>query len=108
MGCRVAVTTPSGHPRRGGRSCHMRADLNRNGATPVVEAASSATDVVPVVKADTAMTSLRASGHDFNSAVGEVIDNSLEAAANVIRIRSFTDKKKIGANTKVVEVIDRV
>ena len=28
---------------------------------------------VPVVKADTAMLSLRSSGHDFNSAIGEVI-----------------------------------
>jgi hypothetical protein len=82
----------------------MRNDLN--GATPA--SAPIQTDEVPVVKADTAMTSLRASGHDFNSAVGEVVDNSLEAGANVVQIRTFTAKKKIGNNTKAVEVIDRV
>jgi hypothetical protein len=81
----------------------MRADLN--GAAT---AAETETAGVPVVKADTAMTSLRASGHDFNSAVGEVVDNSLEAGANTIRIRTFTSKKKIGSNTKATEVIDRV
>jgi histidine kinase/DNA gyrase B/HSP90-like ATPase len=63
---------------------------------------------MPVVKVDTAMTSLRASGHDFNSAVGEVVDNSLEAGANVVQIRTFTAKKKIGNSAKAVEVIDRV
>lgn len=83
----------------------MRADLN--GVMTEAET-SPTTEDVPVVKADTAMTSLRASGHDFNSAVGEVVDNCLEAGANAIRIRTFTAKKKVGSNTKAVEVIDRV
>lgn len=63
---------------------------------------------VPVVKADTAMLSLRSSGHDFNSAVGEVTDNSLEAGANVVKIRTFTSQKKIGTSTRALEVIERV
>src|SRR5262245_7647617 len=87
----------------------MRVDLN--GTMTKTEAAADTgpqPDDVPVVKADTAMTSLRASGHDFNSAVGEVVDNSLEAGANTIRIRTFTAKKKFGSNTKATEVIDRV
>src|SRR5689334_1692973 len=82
----------------------MHAELN--GAATAAEV--GADTGVPVVKADTAMTSLRASGHDFNSAVGEVIDNSLEAGANAVRIRTFTSKKKIGANTKTTDVIERV
>ena len=59
----------------------MRADSN--GMAVASQAPESTSRDVPVVKADTAMLSLRSSGHDFNSAVGEVIDNSLEAGANV-------------------------
>jgi hypothetical protein len=76
--------------------------------TDGVAAAAKPTMDVPVVKADTAMLSLRSSGHDFNSAIGEVTDNSLEAGANVIKIRTFTTKKKIGTNTRATEVIERV
>ena len=63
---------------------------------------------VPLVKADAAL--LLCVHPDTTSAgtVGEVIDNSLEAGANIIRVRTFTSKKKIGTNTKAIEVIERV
>jgi|ERR1043166_154129 hypothetical protein len=63
---------------------------------------------VTLVLADRALTSLRASGHDYRSAVGEVFDNSLQASANNIKLRLFTDKKVVGKNTKKTEVVDRV
>ena len=63
---------------------------------------------VELIAADKALMSLRSSGHDYCSAVGEVIDNSLQAGANAIRVRVFTTKKKIGKNSKMTEVVERV
>jgi len=63
---------------------------------------------VSIVKADTALLSLRSSGHDFCSAIGEVVDNSLEAGANMVRIRLFTGQRKVGSNKKATTVIERV
>lgn len=63
---------------------------------------------VELVLADKALTSLRASGHDFCSAVGEVFDNSIQANANTIRLRIFTEKRIVGKNSRKVDVVDRV
>jgi hypothetical protein len=63
---------------------------------------------VELIAADKALLSLRSSGHDYCSAVGEVADNSLQAGAHTIRIRLFTTKKKIGKNTKTTEVVERI
>jgi len=63
---------------------------------------------VELVAADTALLSLRSSGHDYCSAVGEVIDNSLQANANNIRCRIFKEKKKIGKNKRATEVVSEV
>jgi hypothetical protein len=63
---------------------------------------------VPLIAADKALMSLRSSGHDYTSAVGEVIDNSLQANANNVRIVVFTTKKKIASNKKATEVVERV
>lgn len=71
-------------------------------------AAAAVAAAVELVVADKALTSLRSSGHDYCSAIGEVIDNSLQADANNVRLRIFTDKKIIGKNTKPVKVVDRV
>ncbi|MDX2765877.1 ATP-binding protein [Streptomyces europaeiscabiei] len=54
--------------------------------------------VIPVVLSGRALLSLRESGHNFPSAVGEVIDNSLESAANNIEILTETElqnRKKV-------------
>ncbi|MFE1319063.1 ATP-binding protein [Kitasatospora phosalacinea] len=53
---------------------------------------------IPVVLSGRALLSLRESGHNFPSAVGEVIDNSLESAANNIEILTTTElrnRKKV-------------
>jgi len=63
---------------------------------------------VELIAADKALLSLRSSGHDYCSAVGEVIDNSLQANADHVRVRVFTTKKKIGSNTKATEVVERL
>jgi hypothetical protein len=63
---------------------------------------------VELIAADKALVSLRSSGHDYMSAVGEVIDNSLQANARHVRIRLFTTKKKIGKNAKATEVVERL
>ncbi len=65
-------------------------------------------DQVELVQADNALLSLRASGHDYCSAIGEVFDNSIQAKANNIRLRLFTDKIVIGSNKKKTEVVDRL
>jgi len=79
--------------------------------TPSIDnnGAASATELqVPLVRVDRSLTSLRSSGHDPYSAVGEVIDNSLEAKANSVRIKLFTQKKIIGSAKKSTEVVERV
>jgi hypothetical protein len=63
---------------------------------------------VPLIAADKALLSLRSSGHDYCSAVGEVVDNSLQADANTIRVRVFTTKKTIGKNKRATEVVERL
>lgn len=72
------------------------------------QSSSVASSSVPLIAADKALLSLRSSGHDYCSAVGEVIDNSLQANANTVRVRVFTAKKKIGKNKKATEVVERI
>ena len=68
----------------------------------------ASTGKVELIAADTALMSLRSSGHDYCSAIGEVVDNSLQANANNIHCRIFTEKKKIGKNTRATEVVSRL
>ncbi|HTU22604.1 MAG TPA: ATP-binding protein [Gemmataceae bacterium] len=63
---------------------------------------------VHLILADKALNSLRASGHDYCSAVGELFDNSLQANANVIRLRIFTEKRHVGRNSRKTEVVERI
>lgn len=63
---------------------------------------------VELVQADNALLSLRASGHDYCSAIGEVFDNAIQAKANNVRLKLFTDKRVIGTNSKRTEVVDRL
>ena len=72
------------------------------------QAAASTGQTVELVQADNALLSLRASGHDYCSAIGEVFDNSIQANANYINLRLFTDKRVVGKNSKKTEVVDRV
>src|SRR5206468_10574454 len=74
----------------------------------VAERIGTGSQQVELIAAAKALMSLRSSGHDYCSAVGEVIDNSLQAGANAVNIRVFTTKKKIGTSTKAAEVVERV
>src|ERR1043165_4629525 len=77
-------------------------------AVAVAKRVGTESELVELIAADKALKSLRSSGHDYCSAVGEVIDNSLQANANAVRIRVFTTKKKIGGNSKMTEVVERL
>jgi hypothetical protein len=77
-------------------------------ATAVAERVRVEAERVELIAADKALVSLRSSGHDHMSAVGEVVDNSLQANARHIRVRLFTTKKKIGKNSKATEVVERL
>ncbi|MBC9717842.1 ATP-binding protein [Streptomyces sp. TRM66268-LWL] len=57
---------------------------------------------IPVVLSGQALMSLRESGHNFPSAVGEVIDNSIEAKANHIQI--VTEEGQV-ARKKVIKQV---
>jgi hypothetical protein len=59
----------------------------------------------PLVKADTALNSLRDSDFDCYSAYAEAIDNSLQAGANRISVEFKEKKLKAGANSVVGEVV---
>ncbi|WP_425245412.1 ATP-binding protein [Streptomyces sp. NEAU-NA10] len=55
-------------------------------------------NAIPVVLSGQALMSLRESGHNFPSAVGEVVDNSIEAQANHIQIvteEGLRNRKKV-------------
>lgn len=73
-------------------------------ASPTVEM----TTHVPLVKVDTALKSLRSSDFDIPAAVGEMIDNSLEAKANNIKIRLVQGERKVGKNPKPTPVVELI
>ncbi|MGE5483448.1 MAG: ATP-binding protein [Ignavibacteriales bacterium] len=54
----------------------------------------SGTAQAPIVEVDKALESWRDSGFDLSTAVGEVIDNSIEAKAKCVRIRMDTVETK--------------
>lgn len=58
---------------------------------------------VPMMLQGQALRSLRDAGFDFAAALGEVIDNSLEADGNVIHIR--LDEDKVKGKNRVVRVV---
>ncbi|MYW59401.1 MULTISPECIES: ATP-binding protein [unclassified Streptomyces] len=64
------------------------------------------TNIVPIVLSGQALLSLRESGHNFPSAVGEVIDNSIEARANHIQIITEEAIKKNKKSITQVSFID--
>jgi hypothetical protein len=82
--------------------------LSRSRGSKAEAPAPAVESQVDLVQADNALLSLRASGHDYCSAIGEVFDNSIQAKANTINLKLFTDKRVIGSNTKRTEVVDRL
>jgi hypothetical protein len=73
-----------------------------------VEVTGVETKAVPLIQVDTALTSLRASNFDTPAAVGEPVDNALEAKANNIRIRLVQGERKVGKRQKPTPVVDQI
>ncbi len=58
---------------------------------------------IPMMLQGQALQSLRDAGFDFAAALGEVIDNSIEAKANLIQVR--LDEDKVKGKNRVVRVV---
>ncbi len=63
---------------------------------------------IPLIKVDTALESLRASNFDIPAAVGEPVDNALEAKANNIKIRLIEGERKVGKRNKPTPVVEQI
>ncbi|HXE74010.1 MAG TPA: ATP-binding protein [Candidatus Xenobia bacterium] len=72
------------------------------------KAKDSVTETLPLIKVDTALTSLRASHFDTPSAVGELVDNALEAKANTIKIRLIEGERRVGKKQKHTPVVEQI
>ena len=62
----------------------------------------------PLVQVDTALMSLRSSNFDTPAAVGEPVDNALQAGANNIRIRLIEGERKVGKKQKTTPVVEQI
>lgn len=71
-------------------------------------ATAEITTNIPLIKVDTALNSLRASNFDIPAAVGELIDNALEAKANDIKIRLIEGKRTIGNKKKATPIVEQI
>lgn len=63
---------------------------------------------VPLVQVDKALESLRASNYNPSAAVGEPVDNALEAKANNIKIRLIEGERVVGKKQKAAAVVDKI
>jgi hypothetical protein len=70
--------------------------------------AKATVERVPFIKVDTALASLRASNFDTPAAVGEPVDNALEAKANNIKIRLVEGERKVGKRQKPTPVVEQI
>ena len=66
-----------------------------------------------LIEVDKAIQSMRDSGFDLATAVGEVVDNSYEASSTIVRIHTFEDETLIATNnkkrkSKATKIIDRI
>lgn len=66
------------------------------------------TSSIPLIQVDTALNSLRSSNFDIPAAVGELVDNALEAEANTISIQLIEGTRKIGKRQKPTPVVDQI
>lgn len=73
-------------------------------------ATSTVTATVPLIRVDRTLNSLRSSGYSLEAAVGEPIDNSLEANANHIRLLLVEGSRTIGTKKKpeTVKIVDQI
>jgi len=73
-------------------------------------ATKTAVERVPLIRVDTALNSLRSSGYSLEAAVGEPIDNGLEARANKIRLRLMGETQTVrrGKKEETLEVVAKI
>ena len=74
-------------------------------------ATTTATATVPIIRVDTTLNSLRSSGYTLEAAVGEPIDNSLEARANNVRLKLIESTQKLQVTKKkqeTVKIVDKI
>lgn len=62
----------------------------------------------PLVQVDTALMSLRSSNFDTPAAVGEPVDNALQAGANNIKIRLIEGERTVGKKQKPTPVVEQI
>jgi Histidine kinase-, DNA gyrase B-, and HSP90-like ATPase len=69
-----------------------------------------ATAQLPLIRVDRTLNSLRSSGYSLEAAVGEPIDNSLEANARNVRIYLLEGTREIGTKRKTerLKVVDQI
>lgn len=75
---------------------------------PSDAAATAAVEHIPLIKTDTALMSLRASNFDTPTAVGEPVDNAIQAGANNINIRLIEGQQKLGKKAKATLVVEQI
>lgn len=63
---------------------------------------------VQLIQVDKALMSLRASNFDTPAAVGEPVDNALQAGANNIAIRLVEGERKVGKKQKPTPVVEQI
>jgi hypothetical protein len=63
---------------------------------------------VPLIQVDKALESLRSSNFDTPAAVGEPVDNAIQAGANNILIRLVEGERKVGKKQKPTPVVEQI
>ena len=63
---------------------------------------------VPLIQVDKALESLRSSNFDTPAAVGEPVDNAIQAGANNILIRLVEGERKVGKKQKTTPVVEQI
>jgi hypothetical protein len=79
--------------------------MAKDGST---EGPAPGTSPADIVRVDQALWSMRDSGFDLSTAAGEVVDNSQQAGATIVRIRTVEDVVPIEGKAKPVRAITQI
>jgi hypothetical protein len=91
-----------------GAAVEQDEELNQSAGKETNDMPKTAVAEVPLIKVDTALMSLRASNFDTPAAVGEPIDNSIQAKANEIKIRLVEGERRVGKKQKTTPIVDKI
>lgn len=92
----------------GGSAVDQDEEPNQSVSKEMNDMPKTATAEVPLIKVDTALLSLRASNFDTPAAVGEPIDNSIQAKANEIKIRLVEGERKVGKKQRTTTIVEKI